>query len=141
MDLRKIYTFDKNNIKLNTVRKVLDKFKKLKFKSIKEFKEVFSEENIELLEDGDLVISTAEFSPDKISYIPAGQIFEFKEEYTTYINSPLLKPNQKQIIEYTINKEYNELKENIIQYQGKENNLELKFILLDHINTKLRRIK
>lgn len=105
---------------------------RLKTKTSKVYKEVFSEQSMELLEEGDLVISTIDILLMEGVHITAGHVFEFKEEYLPYINSPLLKPNQKQIIDFTLNK----IKDNVLnQYQDSE----LKFVLTGYIDTILNK--
>lgn len=103
---------------------------RLKTKTSKVYKEVFSEQSMELLEEGDLVIPTIDIYLMEGAHIAAGHVFEFKEEYLPYINSPLLKPNQKQIIDFTLN----QIKDNILSHYD---NSELKLVLTGYIDMKL----
>ncbi len=98
-------------------------------------KELFYEEDVELLENGDLVISTMDLHVMEGALIKAGHVFEFKEEYLPYISSPLLKPNQKQIIEFSLNKELTRIKDDILSYYPKT---ELKFVLTSYIDALLK---
>ena len=93
----------------------------------REEKEVFA------VQEGEYVISPVQITiyGHGTTYINAGEVFQFKSEYLSFIHTPLIIPTQKQLIHHG---RLSQMKEAINVIYSYSNNKDIKYTLDEMLN-------